>query len=236
MTTSPGRLYGLGIGPGDPELLTLKAHRILTSVPVIAYPISERGKSIVRAIVAEFIPDHCIELPLQFPFSIDRSSQPDYDLAAEQISQQLISGKDVAVLCEGEPMLYGTFMYLFDRLSGKFTIEIVPGISSITASAAMLGVPMTYRNDILTIIPATLDEETLRDRLTITDAAVIIKLGRHFTKVRTILTELDLLNRAHYIERSTQPQQKIIPISKVDPAAVPYWSLIVISNKNRVVS
>lgn len=234
MTTAPGRLYGLGIGPGDPELLTLKSHRILTSVPVIAYPISEQGKSVARAIVSEFIPNTCIELPLQFPFSIDRSAQPDYDRAAEQISQYLISGKNVAVLCEGEPMLYGTFMYLFDRLSGKFTIEIIPGISSITASAAMLGVPMTYRNDILTIIPATLDEETLRDRLTITDAAVIIKLGRHFAKVRTILTEFGLLNRSHYIERSTQPQQKIIPISEVDPATVPYWSLIVVPSKTRV--
>lgn len=234
MTTAPGKLYGLGIGPGDPELLTLKAHRILTSVPVIAYPISEQGKSVARSIVAEFIPNTCLELPLPFPFSLERSAQPDYDRAAEKISQQLSFGKDVAVLCEGEPMLYGTFMYLFDRLSGKFTIEIVPGISSMTASAAMLGVPMTYRNDILTIIPATLDAETLRDRLAVTDAAVIIKLGRYFAKVRTILTELGLLIRAHYIERSTQSQQKIIPISEVDPAAVPYWSLIIVTSKTRV--
>jgi precorrin-2/cobalt-factor-2 C20-methyltransferase len=230
---TPGKLYGLGIGPGDPELLTLKAHRILTTVPVIAYPTMENGKVLARAIVADFIRPEQLEIPMPLPFSVERSSQPYYDIAAEKIAEHLTAGKDVAVLCEGEPMLYGTFMYLYNRLSGRFTTEIVPGISSTMACAAMLGAPITYRNDVLSIMPATLDAATLRDRLSVVDAAVIIKLGRHFAKVKTILAELGLLDRALYIERATQPAQKIVPITAIDPANVPYWSLILIPSETQ---
>ena len=227
-----GKLYGLGIGPGDPELLTLKAHRILTTVPVIAYPTSESGTGVARTIVADFLRPEQIEIPMVFPFSPQRSAQPYYDRAADQIAEHLHQGKDVAVLCIGDPMLYGTFMYLLNRLSGRFLTEVVPGISSVTASAAVLEVPITYRNDIFSIIPATLAPEILRDRLSVVDAAAIIKLGRHFAKVRQILDELGLCDRAFYIERATWSDQKIIPINQVEPAAVPYWALILIPSKN----
>lgn len=227
------RLYGLGIGPGDPELLTLKAHRILTSVPVIAYPAGENGKALARAIVAEFIRPDQIEIPMPFPFSVERSAQPYYDIAAEKIAAHLEAGQDVAVLCEGEPMLYGTFIYLFQRLAGRFLTEVVPGISSTMASAAMLGAPITLRNDVLSIMPATLDAATLRDRLAVADAAVIIKLGRHFAKTYAVLDELGLLDRALYIERATQPNQRIISITEVDPGEVPYWSLILIPSQTQ---
>jgi precorrin-2/cobalt-factor-2 C20-methyltransferase len=228
-----GKLYGLGIGPGDPELLTLKAHRILTTVPVIAYPTLENGKVLARAIVADFIRPDQIEIPMPLPFSVERSSQPYYDRAAEKIAEHLSQGRDVAVLCEGEPMLYGTFMYLFQRLAPRFPTEVVPGISSTMASAAMLGAPITFRNDVLSIMPATLDAQTLRDRLAVVDAAVIIKLGRHFAKVRAILDELGLLDRALYIERATQPTQRIVAITEIDSAEVPYWSLILIPSQTQ---
>jgi len=228
-----GKLYGLGIGPGDPELLTLKAHRILTTVPVIAYPTLESGKVLARAIVADFIGPNQIEIPMPLPFSVERSSQPHYDLAAENIAEHLNLGRDVAVLCVGDPMLYGTFMYIFNRLCDRFSIEVVPGISSVMASAAMLGVPITYRNDVFSIMPATLEAEILRDRLVFIDAAAIIKLGRHFAKVRDILDELGLLERALYIERATLPNQQIIPITEVDPEAATYWSLILIPSKTK---
>ena len=228
-----GKLYGLGIGPGDPELLTLKAHRILTTVPVIAYPTLESGKVLARAIVSDFIRPEQIEIPMPLPFSVERSSQPHYDIAAENIAEHLNLGRDVAVLCVGDPMLYGTFMYIFNRLCDRFSIEVVPGISSVMASAAMLGVPITYRNDVFSIMPATLEAEILRDRLVFIDAAAIIKLGRHFAKVRDILDELGLLERALYIERATLPNQQIIPITEIDPEAVTYWSLILIPSKTK---
>jgi precorrin-2/cobalt-factor-2 C20-methyltransferase len=232
-TAQTGRLYGLGIGPGDPELLTLKAHRILTSVPVIAYPTLENGKVLARAIVADFISPDQVEIPMPVPFSVKRSSQPYYDIAAENIAEHLRAGRDVAVLCEGEPMLYGTFMYLFQRLARRFPTEVVPGISSTMASAAMLGAPITFRNDVLSIMPATLDADILRDRLAGVDAAVIIKLGRHFAKVYAILAELELLDRALYIERATQPNQRIVAITEVNPVEVPYWSLILIPSQTQ---
>jgi precorrin-2/cobalt-factor-2 C20-methyltransferase len=226
-----GRLYGLGVGPGDPELLTLKAHRILMSVPAIAYPTLESGKSLARAIVAEFIRSEQIEIPMSLPFSVERSAQPYYDIAAAKIAEHLNLGQDVAVLCEGEPMLYGSFIYLFNRLAGQFETEVIPGISSTFASAAMLGAPLTYRNDVLSILPATLDAETLRDRLALADAAIIIKMGRHFTKVRTILEDLGLFSRALYIERATMSHQIIRPITEVEPTEVPYWALILVPSQ-----
>ncbi len=224
----PGKLYGLGIGPGDPELLTLKAHRLLTTVPVVAYPQLPSGKAVARSIVAEFIRPGQIELPLPLSIHATRSAQGDYDRAAQAIAPFLEQGQDVAVLCEGDPMLYGSFMYLFNRLSQRFTTEVVPGISSILASASMLGTPLVYRQDVLMVLPATLEADILRDRLAVADAAVILKLGRHFAKVRQILRELGLLERSHYLEHATLPSQKILPIETVDPEQVPYWALILI--------
>lgn len=236
MIKTTGKLYGLGIGPGDPELITLKAYRILRSVPVIAYPAMENGKVLARAIVADYLLPEQIEIPMPLPFSPTRSSQPYYDIAAEKIAVHLEQGRDVAVLCEGEPFLYGSFMYLFNRLSGRFTTEVVPGISSTMASAAALGVPLTYRNDVLSIMPATLDAEVLRDRLALVDAAVIIKLGRHFAKVKDVLIELGQFDRALYIERATMPNQRIRAIADVDPAEVPYWALVMIPSQQKSVS
>ncbi|TYQ31636.1 precorrin-2 C(20)-methyltransferase [Pseudanabaena sp. UWO310] len=228
-----GNLYGLGIGPGDPELLTIKAHRILTSVPVIAYPTMESGKVLARAIVADFIRPEQIEVPMPLPFSVDRSSQPYYDVAAAKIAEHLSAGRDVAVLCEGDPMLYGSFMYIFNRLSDRFHTEVIPGISSTFASAAMLGAPLTYRNDVLSIMPATLEADILRDRLAVADAAIIIKLGRHFAKVKSVLEELDLFSRALYIERATMPNQHIKPIASVTADEVPYWAIVMIPSQTK---
>ena len=228
-----GRLYGLGIGPGDPELLTLKAHRILTSSPVIAYPTMESGKVLARALVADFIKADQIELPMPLPFSVERSSQPYYDIAAEKIAVHLEEGRDVAVLCLGDPMLYGTFMYIFNRLSPRFKVEVVPGISSVMASAAMLGVPLTYRDDVFSIIPATLEGEVIREHLKMADASAIIKLGRHFPKVRSILEDLGLLDRAVYIERATWENQRIVPIREVELSEITYWSLILIPSNTK---
>ncbi|MDX2255670.1 MAG: precorrin-2 C(20)-methyltransferase [Pseudanabaenaceae cyanobacterium bins.39] len=226
-----GKLYGLGIGPGDPELLTLKAHRILTSVPVIAYPTLESGKVLARAIVADYIRPDQIEIPMPLPFSVERSSQPYYDIGAEKIAEQLNMGRDVAVLCEGDPMLYGSFMYIFQRLADRFHTEVVPGISSTFASAAMLGAPLTFRNDVLSIMPATLEANVLRDRLRVADAAIIIKLGRHFAKIKTILEELNLFTRALYIERATMPNQTIKAIADVQVDQVPYWAIVMIPSQ-----
>jgi precorrin-2/cobalt-factor-2 C20-methyltransferase len=191
----------------------------------------ESGKVLARAIVADFIRPEQIEVPMPLPFSVERSSQPYYDIAAEKIAEHLEAGRDVAVLCEGDPMLYGSFMYIFNRLSDRFHTEVIPGISSTFASAAMLGAPLTYRNDVLSIMPATLEASVLRDRLAVADAAIIIKLGRHFAKVKSVLEELGLFSRALYIERATMPNQTIKQISSVVADEVPYWAIVMIPSQ-----
>jgi precorrin-2/cobalt-factor-2 C20-methyltransferase len=227
----PGRLHGLGIGPGDPELLTLKALRLLQAAPVVAYPVSDGGKSVARSIVAGYLKHAPLEVPMYLPFKPDQSAQPYYDQAATTLAQHLNGGQDVAVLCEGDPFFYGSFMYLFTRLSERFITEVVPGVSSLMASASALGTPLTYRNDVFVVLPAMLPAEVLSARLAVADAAVIIKLGKHFAKVYKVLQELGLLVRARYIQCATMPNQCLVAIDHVDPTQVPYFSMIVIPSQ-----
>jgi precorrin-2/cobalt-factor-2 C20-methyltransferase len=224
-----GTLYGIGVGPGDPELLTLKAVRLVQSSPVIAYPAAEQRRSIARSIVSAYVREDQVELAFRFPISESTApAQRFYDETAEQLATYLTAGSDVAVLCEGDPLLYGTFMYIYTRLADRFRVEIVPGISSLTASASMLRIPLAYRNDVLSVIPAGLPTDIFRARLKTTDSAVIIKLGRYFVKVRSLLEELGLADRAYYIERATMESQRTAPLREVDPASVPYFSMIVV--------
>jgi precorrin-2/cobalt-factor-2 C20-methyltransferase len=226
-----GHLYGLGLGSGDPELLTLKAYRLLQAAPVVAYPISDGGKSLSRSIVADYLRPDQIEVPLWYPFKLEQSSQPYYDEAALKLTEYLNAGQDVVVLCEGDPFFYGTFMYLFNRLSHRYPTEVVPGVSSVMASASALETPLTYRNDVFMVLPGILPAATLADRLATADAAVIIKLGKNFAKVYGVLEQMGLLDRARYIERATMPNQKILPIRDVDPETVPYFALISIPSQ-----
>ncbi len=232
MVESVGRLYGLGIGPGDPELITVKALRLLRAVPVVAYPISDKNQQgLARSLVLEYIRPEQIEVPMYFPFKLELSSQPYYDKAAATLAEYLSRGQDVAVLCEGDPFFYGTFMYIYNRLSTRFPTEVVPGVSSMMASAAALGVPLTYRNDVYMVLPAILSAEVLKAKLAVADAAVIIKLGRHCEKVLGVLKELGLSERAKYIERATMNNQRIIPINQLNPTEVPYFSMIVVPSQ-----
>lgn len=229
-----GRLYGLGVGPGDPELITVKALRLLRAAPVIAYPAPETGDSLARAIVADLLPGAQSEIAIRMPMVAERfPAQEIYGRAAEEIGGHLTAGRDVAVLCEGDPFFYGSFMYLFARLAEQFPVEVVPGVSSLTACAAVLGAPLASRNDVLNIIPAPLDAAALAARLGAGDAAAIIKIGRHFEKVYKVLGDLGLLAQASYVERATMDTQRILPLDSVDPGDVPYFSMILVHKKGR---
>ncbi|MBE9201971.1 MULTISPECIES: precorrin-2 C(20)-methyltransferase [unclassified Nodularia (in: cyanobacteria)] len=230
-----GRLYGIGVGPGDPELLTLKALRLLQAAPVVAYQSAVDKESIARAIVSQYLTGDQIEVLFHLPRALEpETANLIYDKEVEPIAEHLAAGRDVVVLCEGDPFFYGSFMYVFTRLSQHYQTEVVPGISSLMACPVALGVPFTYYNDIMTVLPAPMPAEELITHLLATDAAAIMKLGRHFTKVRDVLHQLGLASRALYIERATTTQQRIVPLDEVDPDQVPYFSMIIIPTKNRL--
>ncbi len=227
-----GTLYGLGIGPGDPDLITLKALRILESSPVIAYPAPETGPSLARAIAAPHIPEGKIEIPMPMPMVAERfPAREVYDRKAVELAVHLKAGRDVAVLCEGDPFFYGSFMYLFARLAGDFPALAVPGVSSLTACAASLGAPLTSRNDVLTVIPAPLPEAEIEARLAGTDAAAIVKVGRHLGKVKRVLEGLGLADRARYIEHATMAEEKILPLAEASPEGSPYFSMVLVHKR-----
>ncbi len=229
---SKGRLYGVGVGPGDPELLTLKAFRLLQSCPVVAYQSADDKESVARSIVAQYLTGKQIEVLYHLPRASDpQEAQPIYNKIVEPIAAHLEAGRDVVVLCEGDPLFYGSFMYLFTRLSEHFDTEVVPGVSSPMGSASALGVPLSYRNDIFSVLPATLPASTLAAQLLNADAVAIIKLRRHFAKVREVLHQVGLASRAKYIERATMEKQQIIQLDEVQADNVPYFSMILVPSK-----
>ncbi|RYH09335.1 precorrin-2 C(20)-methyltransferase [Tropicimonas sp. IMCC6043] len=227
-----GTLYGLGVGPGDPDLLTLKAHRLISGATTIAYPAPDSGESFARGIVAEFIPEGAREIPIVIPMRSERfPAQEVYDAAAETIADALASGEDVVVLCEGDPFFYGSFMYLFARLAERFPAEIVPGVSSLGAVTAVARQPLIAREEVLTVLPATLPEDELERHLAAANAAAIMKLGRHFARTRAVLERLGLAERAVFVSHATLPQQQVCPLAEA-PETAPYFSMIVVPGKD----
>ena len=222
-----GTLYGIGVGPGDPELITLKALRILQRVPVFAWPAPLEGDSMARRIAAPHINHAPIEIPIRMP--IEATQFPDrsvYDSAAEEIGVHLEADRDVAALCEGDPFFYGSFMYLFGRMAPRFHVTIVPGISSLMAAAAALKAPLAARNDLLTVVPAPLEEAALTEAIAAADSVAIIKVGRHLAKVRRVLRKLDRHAGAQYVAYATMAEQTIRPLADVTDERAPYFSLI----------
>jgi precorrin-2/cobalt-factor-2 C20-methyltransferase len=151
-----------------------------------------------------------------------------YDEAAAAIAAELEAGRNVAVLCEGDPFFYGSFMYVFERLAGRYPVEIVPGVSSMTAASAALQRPLAARNDVLTVLPAPLADEVLEARIAEADAVAIIKIGRHFNRIRDLLAKMNLIGQSGYLERVSLPEQRVLPLSAVAEDSAPYFSMILI--------
>ena len=224
-----GILFGVGLGPGDPDLMTVKAARLIREARVIAYPALPGTQSMARSIASGFIGPDVSEIVMNIPMTAEREpAQAAYDAAAAKISAQLERGENVVCLCEGDPFLYGSFMYLYARLSKNFAVEVVPGVTSITACAALAGRPLVARNEVVTIIPGPLAEDQLRERTEQADTVVLMKVGRHLFKLRAVLRELGLEDRAIYIERATLPDERRLPLADA-PETAPYFSMILVT-------
>ncbi len=226
---SKGTLYGVGVGPGAPDLITLRAARLIENATVVAYPTLAGGDSFARAIAADLIRPDAREIVMDVPMTVERApAQAAYDTGADTIAAALLNGDDVVCLCEGDPFFYGSFMYLFARLNGDFNVEVVPGVTSITACAATAGMPLVARNERLTVLPGPLPEAELRARIEGAESVAIMKVGRHLPKLRAVIEDLGLLEQAVYVERATLAAEVVLPLAQA-PEKAPYFSMILLT-------
>ncbi|MEQ8896104.1 MAG: precorrin-2 C(20)-methyltransferase [Roseovarius sp.] len=224
-----GVLYGVGLGPGDPELMTMRAHRLISGARVVAYPALAGAESFARSIAAGAISPGVREIVMDVPMTTEREpAQAAYDKGAGEIAQVLEAGEDVVCLCEGDPFFFGSFMYLFARLSGRFEVEVVPGVTSVTACAARAGMPLAARNERVTVLPGPLSEEELRARIEGAESVVIMKVGRHLPKIRGVIEGLGLGGQAVYVERASLPGEVVCPLAEA-PEKAPYFSMILLT-------
>ena len=232
-----GRLYGVGLGPGDPELITRKAARLIGAADVVAYHSGTHGRSIARSIAAELLPAGVVEEALVYPVTTGSTAHPRgyrgavddfYDASADRLAAHLAAGRTVVVLCEGDPMFYGSFMYLHDRLAPRWPTEVVPGVTSVAAATAAAAMPLVRQQDVLTVLPGTLPVPELARRLADTQGAAIMKLGRTFPAVREALRQAGRLEEALYVERASTAGQTLVPVKDVDEATVPYFSIVIV--------
>ena len=238
MTT--GTLHCVGMGPGDPELLTLKAVRLLSTTPVIAF-FAKRGRpGHARSIAAAHMNPAAEELRFEYPFTTelpvdDPRYEPDmhafYEACAGTLGARLAAGSDVALLCEGDPFFYGSAMYLFDRLAAGFRTEVTPGITGMSGCWAQAGLPMAHGDDILTVLPGTLDQASLAARLAGSDASVIMKVGRNLPKIRAALAQAGQADRALYVERGTMAGTRVVKLADLADGHAPYFSLVLVAGR-----
>jgi precorrin-2 C20-methyltransferase/precorrin-3B C17-methyltransferase len=229
-----GRLWGVGLGPGDPELMTVKAARLIGSADVIAFHSARHGRSIARSVAAPYLRAGQLEEHLMYPLTTETTDHPGgyqgamddfYAECAARLAAHLDAGRDVVVLAEGDPLFYGSYMHMHKRLADRYACEVVPGVTSVSAAAAVLGRPLCERDEVLTVLPGTLPPDVLAERLRTTDAAAVMKLGRTFSNVREAFELAGRLDEAWYVERATTSEQRTAPLADVDPDSVPYFSL-----------
>jgi precorrin-2/cobalt-factor-2 C20-methyltransferase len=232
-----GRLIGVGVGPGDPELLTLKAMRALKEADVVAHFAKLGNGSNARAIVASWLRSGVEELPLLYPVTTEiQKDEPRYrdtlrefyDGAAAAVAAHLNAGRVVAVICEGDPLFYGSYMHLHVRLARNYPTEIIAGVTGMSGCWSAAGVPIAQGDDVFTAIPGSLPEEELVRRLREADAVVVMKLGRHLPKVRRALEQTGRLARAMYVERGTMPGAVVTPLVDKSDDCAPYFAVVLV--------
>jgi precorrin-2 C20-methyltransferase / precorrin-3B C17-methyltransferase len=232
-----GILYGVGLGPGDPELVTVKAARLVAAADVVAYHSARHGRSIARAIAAPYLRAGQVEEQLVYPVTTETTDHPGgyegaiaefYEAAAERLMAHLRAGRDVVLLAEGDPLFFSSYMHMHKRISEQFETHIVPGITSVSAASAAIATPLVEGDDVLTVLPGTLPPAELAERLRTTNAAAIMKVSRHFAAIQDALKQAGRLDDAYYIERASAADQRVEPVANVDPNSVPYMAVVIV--------
>jgi precorrin-2/cobalt-factor-2 C20-methyltransferase len=233
-----GRLIGVGVGPGDPELLTLKAVRALREADVIAHFAKVGHSSHARASAEQFFAPTAVDCPLLYPITTELpAGSPEYrsaigaffDQSAAQVAEYLDSGRDVAVLSEGDPLFFGSYMHIHVRLQGRYPVQVIPGVTAMSAAWSAAGVAMVHGDQALTVVPGTLSEEELQRRLRQHESAVVMKVGRNLGKIRRALIACDRLSHSIYVERASLAQQKISRLAEKDGDHAPYFAMVLVS-------
>lgn len=237
MSVFPGKLWGVGIGPGDPELVTVKAARVIGEADVVAFHSAKHGKSISRGVAAGYMREGQIEEHLVYPVTTETTDHPGgyqgaidefYTQAAERLAAHLESGLSVVLLAEGDPLFYSSYMHMHKRLCDRFDVEIVPGVTSVSAASAALKTPLVERDEVFTVLPGTLPVAELTRRLRNTDAAAIMKLGRTYPNVAAALRDSGRLEEAFYVERASTGSERVLAAADVVAEEVPYFSIAVV--------
>ena len=241
MTMDTPIMWGVGVGPGDPDLLTVKAARVLRETPLFAHFAKRGAPGVARTIAAPHLTDEHEEMRFDYPFTVEVSvGDPSYfaamdafyDDCAAAVSRRLDAGQSVAVLCEGDPFFYGSYMYLHERLAPHVTARVIPGVTGMSGCWTVADTPITRGEQVLTVLSGTLPADTLATRLTATDAAVVMKVGRHLPKIRDVLRSAGLLDRAIYVERATMADQRMVRLADRDPSeAAPYFSIVLVPGR-----
>jgi precorrin-2 C20-methyltransferase/precorrin-3B C17-methyltransferase len=240
-----GKLWGVGLGPGDPELVTVKAARVIGAADVVAFHSARHGNSISRGIAAPYMREGQLEEHLIYPVTTETTDHPGgyqgaiedfYAESAERLAAHLDAGRSVALLAAGDPLFYSSYMHMHRRLADRFDAEIVPGVTSVSAASAALGTPLVEGEQVLTVLPGTLPVGELTRRLRDTDAAAILKLGRTYPAVRKALHDSGRLDRAHYVERASTDRQRILTAEAVADDEVPYFAIAIVPAATQAVS
>jgi precorrin-2/cobalt-factor-2 C20-methyltransferase len=234
---STGRLIGVGVGPGDPGLLTLNAIAALNAADVVAHFAKAGNASNARTIAAEHLKNSVEELPLLYPVTTEipkedasyRAALHDfYDGAAATIAEHLDRGRVVAVIAEGDPLFYGSYMHLHVRLAPRYPTEVIAGVTGMSGCWSAIGEPIAQGDDVFTVLPGTLPEYELERRLADADAVVVMKIGRHLAKVRRALDRAGRLDRAIYVERGTMTNAAVMPLADKLDTYAPYFAIVLV--------
>jgi precorrin-2/cobalt-factor-2 C20-methyltransferase len=240
--SATARLIGVGVGPGDPELLTLKAIRALRDADVVAHFAKAGNASHARAIVADHLRQNMTELPLLYPVTTEIPKHAPayyhkiaafYDGCAAAVAAHLDAQRSVAVICEGDPLFYGSYMHLHVRLAARYRTEVIAGVTGMSGCWSAIGAPIAQGDDVFTVLPATLPEDELARRLTDADAAAVMKLGRNLPKVRRALERAGRLGRAMYVERGTMADAAVMRLTDKPDDCAPYFAIVLVAGWER---